>query len=405
MSATDLAILGGEAQFTESIHVGRPNVGNVDAFLIRVRRILESGRLTNDGESVREFEEHIADLVGTRYCVAMSNGTIALEIAIRALGLVDEVIIPAFTFVATAHAFMWQGIRPVFCDIDPDTHHIDPRAIEALVSHRTSGILGVHLWGRPCDVDALSEIAKRHGLTLLFDACHALDVERGGQRVGSFGVCEVFSFHATKFLNTLEGGAVVTNDSQLAEKLRFMRNFGFSGEDCVAHLGTNGKMNEISAAMGLTLLESIDDIVAVNKANYEAYRAAIDGIAGLSVMEYPAGGRYNYQHVVMMVDEGTAGLSRNDAVAVLRAENVLARRYFYPGCHRMKPYSAMHEYAHVRLPVTDDVAARVVVLPTGPQLNEDGIASIGAILRRAIEVKPRQAYGDLTGSVLTGMPE
>jgi dTDP-4-amino-4,6-dideoxygalactose transaminase len=384
MSTTDLAALGGEPEFDEPLHVGRPNVGDSERFIDRVRDILQSGWLTNDGQYVREFEERIAELSGTRHCIAMSNGTVALEIASRALGLVDEVIVPAFTFVATAHALMWQGIRPVFCDIDPVTHHLDPDAIEPLINHRTSGILAVHLWGRPCDVDALGEIATRHGMPLLFDACHALGVEQGGRRVGTFGACEIFSFHATKFLNTLEGGAVVTDDAELAEKLRFMRNFGFCGEDCVAHLGTNGKMNEVSAAMGLTLLEEMDDIVAVNEANYHAYASAIESVPGLAVLEYPAEGRFNYQHVVAVVDEDEAGMGRDALVGVLRAENVLARRYFYPGCHRMKPYSAMHEYAGVSLPVTDDVAARVVVLPTGPQLGKDDIARIGEILQLAV---------------------
>jgi len=392
MSATELAILGGDPEFAEPLHVGRPNVGDVDRFLARVRRILDAGWLTNDGPCVRELEQRIADLTGVRHCVAMSSGTAALEIAGRALGLVDEVILPAFTFIATAHALMWQGIRPVFCDIDPHSQQIDPGALEALISHRTSGILGVHLWGRPCDVDALTEIARRHGLPLFFDACHALGVERHGRRVGGSGACEVFSFHATKILNTLEGGAVVTNDSELAEKLRFMRNFGFSGEDCVAHLGTNGKMNEISAAMGLTLLEELDALMSVNEACYQAYAREIESLPGLDLVEYPADGRYNYQHVVMMVDKDEAGLARDDVVAVLRAENVLARRYFYPGCHRMKPYAAMHEYASVDLPVTDDVAARVVVLPTGPQLTEDGIARIGGLLRRALDSGPRIAH-------------
>ena len=392
MSATELAILGGEPEFAEPLHVGRPNVGDIDRFFARVRRILDAGWLTNDGPCVREFEQRIADLAGVRHCVAMSSGTAALEIASRALGLVDEVILPAFTFVATAHALMWQGIRPVFCDIDPGSHQIDPGALEALINHRTSGILGVHLWGQPCDVDALTEIAKRHGMPIMFDACHALGVERHGRRVGGSGACEVFSFHATKILNTLEGGAVVTNDSQLAEKLRFMRNFGFSGEDCVAHLGTNGKMNEISAAMGLTLLEELDDLVGINEANYHAYAREIESVPGLNLMEYPSDGQYNYQHVVMMVDEDEAGLARDDVVDVLRAENVLARRYFYPGCHRMKPYAAMHEYASVNLPVTDDVAARVVVLPTGPQLTEDGISRIGGLLRRALDSGPRIAH-------------
>lgn len=392
MSATELAILGGEPEFAEPLHVGRPNVGDIDRFFARVRRILDAGWLTNDGPCVREFEQRIADLAGVRHCVAMSSGTAALEIASRALGLVDEVILPAFTFVATAHALMWQGIRPVFCDINPGSHQIDPGALEALINHRTSGILGVHLWGQPCDVDALTEIAKRHGMPIMFDACHALGVERNGRRVGGSGACEVFSFHATKILNTLEGGAVVTNDSQLAEKLRFMRNFGFSGEDCVAHLGTNGKMNEISAAMGLTLLEELDDLVGINEANYHAYAREIESVPGLTLMEYPPDGQYNYQHVVMMVDETEAGLARDDVVDVLRAENVLARRYFYPGCHRMKPYAAMHEYASVNLPVTDDVAARVLVLPTGPQLTEDGISRIGGLLRRALASGPRIAH-------------
>jgi dTDP-4-amino-4,6-dideoxygalactose transaminase len=385
MSTKQLAILGGAAEFDEPLHVGRPNVGGTEAFLARVRAVLESGWLTNDGPYVREFEERIADLSGTRYCVAMSNGTVALEIAARALGLVDEVIVPAFTFIATAHALMWQGIRPVFCDIDPQTHHIDPQAIEPLINHRTSGILAVHLWGQPCDVDALSEIANRHGLRLLFDACHALGVEGRGIKVGGSGACEIFSFHATKFLNTLEGGAVVTNDPQLAEKLRFMRNFGFCGEDCVAHLGTNGKMNEVSAAMGLTLLDDMDAIIAVNEDNYMAYADEIAGVSGLTLLAYPETGAYNYQHVVAIVDEAEAGLTRDELIAILRAENILARRYFYPGCHRMKPYSAMHEYAGVRLPVTDDVAARVVVFPTGPQLSGPAIARIGEILRLAVE--------------------
>jgi dTDP-4-amino-4,6-dideoxygalactose transaminase len=314
----------------------------------------------------------------------MSNGTVALEIASKALGLVGEVITPAFTFIATAHALLWQGIRPVFCDIDPVTHHLDPKLVEGLINHRTSGILGVHLWGRACDVDALAEIADRHGIPLLFDACHALGVEHGGRSVGGFGRCEVFSFHATKYLNTLEGGAVVTDDPQLAEKMRFMRNFGFCGEDCVSHLGTNGKMNEVSAVMGLLLLEDVDGLVATNKSIYEAYVRSLDGLSGLAILPYPSGGRFNYQHVVVMVDEVKAGLTRDELVAVLRAENVLARRYFYPGCHRMKPYSAMHEYAGLHLPVTDDVAARVIVLPTGRQLGENGAARIGSLLRLAL---------------------
>jgi len=347
--------------------------------------------LTNNGPYVLEFEREISSLTATAHCIAMANGTVALEIASRAMGLRGEVILPAFTFVATAHALMWQGIRPVFCDIHRGTHHLDAAAVEALVTHQTSGILGVHLWGRGCDVDALEIIARRHGIPLLFDACHALGATLGGRRIGGFGACEVLSFHATKFINTLEGGAIVTNDDELAEKVRFMRNFGFSGEDSVAHLGTNGKMNEVSAAMGLTLLESWDSLLAANERSYRAYCREIAPISGLEVLEYPVGENYNYQYVIVMVDEAILGLGRDELVAVLRAENLLARRYFYPGCHRMKPYSAMYQYSGLSLPVTDDVASRVVVMPTGAQLDDEGIARIGAVLRIAAAHAPRIA--------------
>jgi len=390
-SASDLAVLGGTPAFTAPLHVGRPNVGNTEAFLARVKDILDREWLTNNGPYVTEFEEKIAELAGTKHCVAMANGTVALEIATRALGLRGEVIVPAFTFVATAHALMWQGIRPVFCEIDKRTHHIDPDAVDALINQHTSGILGVHLWGRGCRVDALAAVARRHGVPLMFDACHALGATWGGKAIGGFGRCEVFSFHATKFLNTLEGGAVVTDDAELAEKMRLMRNFGFAGEDRVVHLGTNGKMNEISAAMGLTLLEDRENLQRINEHNYLAYREELAAIPGVELLEYPAGERYNYQYIVLTIDENVFGLTRDETITVLRAENVLARRYFYPGCHRMKPYSAMHEYAHVRLPVTDDVARRVVVLPTGPQVDPEGIARIGDVLRQAARHAPRVA--------------
>ena len=181
----------------------------------------------------------------------MCNATVALEIAIRAMGMSGEVIVPSFTFVATAHALQWQEITPVFCDIDPRTHNLDPNRIEEMITPRTTGIIGVHVWGRPCAVDALAEIAQRRHLKLLFDAAHAFGCSYQGQMIGNFGDAEVFSFHATKFFNTFEGGAVVTNDDELAAKMRLMKNFGFHGYDNVIYVGTNGKMSEVSAAMGL----------------------------------------------------------------------------------------------------------------------------------------------------------
>ena len=338
LSLEGLAVFGGGPRFAEKLHVGRPNVGDKERLMQRISDVVDSRWLTNDGPYAREFEERIAELVGVRHCVATCNATIGLEVAAQAAGLSGEVIVPSLTFVATAHALRWIGLKPVFCDVDPLTHNIDPERVEEKVSPHTTAMLGVHLWGRPCDVEALEEISTRHGLKLMFDAAHAFGCSRGGRMVGGFGDAEVFSFHATKFFNTLEGGAIVTNDDGLAEKARLMKNFGFSGYDQVTELGVNGKMNEFSAAMGLTSLESLDEFVAVNRRNYEHYRDSLRDVPGIRLADYDEGESNNYQYVVLEVDEEEAGIRRDDLVEVLWAENVVARRYFYPGCHRMEPY-------------------------------------------------------------------
>ncbi|MCZ8092138.1 MAG: aminotransferase class I/II-fold pyridoxal phosphate-dependent enzyme, partial [Acidovorax sp.] len=208
---------GSILKFSSPLHVGRPNIPNKDIFLSYVGEILENQWLTNNGPLVQRFEQQVAERLGVKHCVAMCNGTIALEIAIRALGLSGEVIVPSWTFVATAHALYWQGITPVFADIDPVTHNLDPVAVRKMITPRTSGIIGVHLWGRAAPVEALKDIAEEYGLKLMFDAAHAFGSSYRGHSIGCFGTCEVFSFHATKSFNTMEGGAVTTNDDELAE--------------------------------------------------------------------------------------------------------------------------------------------------------------------------------------------
>ncbi|MBV9268734.1 MAG: aminotransferase class I/II-fold pyridoxal phosphate-dependent enzyme, partial [Acidobacteriaceae bacterium] len=255
---SELAILGGKPAFDAPLHVGRPNIGDRERLLARINDMLDRRWLSNNGPFVNEFEEKLKSYLGVRHCIPMCNGTVALEIAIRALGLKGEVIVPSFTFIATAHALQWQEITPVFCDLDPRTHTIDPAQVQRLITPRTTGIIGVHVWGKVCDVESLCEIARRRKLALMFDASHALGCSWRGTMVGNFGSAEVFSFHATKFLNTFEGGAIATNDDELAAKIRLMKNFGFRGYDNVEYIGTNGKMTEISAAMGLTGLESLD---------------------------------------------------------------------------------------------------------------------------------------------------
>lgn len=380
----ELAICGGRPAFSEKLFVGRPNFGNRAKFLERVDDLLDRRWFTNNGPYVQEFETRIADLIGVKHCIVMCNATIALEIAIKALGLTGEVIVPSFTFIATAHALWWQNIKPVFCDIDPHDHNIDPEQIEALITPRTTGIIGVHLWGNACDIARLSDIAQRRRLKLLFDAAHAFCCSYQGRMIGNFGDAEVFSFHATKFFNTFEGGAVATNNDELAAKIRLMKNFGFAGYDDVAYLGTNGKMSEISAAMGLTSLESLTDFIEVNRRNHEQYQEHLVGIPGIRLFSFNREERNNYQYVVLEIDQNEAGLSRDQLLNILWAENIIARRYFYPGCHRMEPYRSQYSQQELSLPVTEAVSTRILSLPNGTAVNARSIDLICSVLNTSI---------------------
>lgn len=378
----DLAVFGGKPAFDSVLHVGRPNIGDRAKLLERLNRMLDQRWLTNHGPLVCEFEAKTAKHLGVKHCLAVCNATVGLEIAIRALDMEGEVIVPAMTFVATAHALQWQEIKPVFCDIDPVTFNVDPASAEELVGPRTTGILGVHLWGRPCAVEALTDIARRHQLKLLFDAAHAFGCTHRGVPVGSFGDAEVFSFHATKMVNAFEGGMIATNDDSLAKKMRLMTNFGFAGYDDVAYIGTNGKMSEASAAMGLTSLESYEEFARVNERNYDHYRLKLDGVPGVRFIEYDRTEINNFHYVIVEIGGG-AGLTRDRLMKILWAENVQARRYFYPGCHRMEPYRTLYPDASVRLPVVESASKRVLALPTGTAVGPPEIDAIASIIRFA----------------------
>jgi len=379
-SMDEFALFNGTPLFKESLHVGRPNLGRQDRFLDRVNTLWDRHWLTNAGPYVREFESKIAKYVGVKHCIATCNGTIALELVARAMGLKGEVIVPSFTFVATANALQWQAITPVFCDIEEKNYTIDPKRIEQLITPRTRGIIGVHLWGRACNITALTDIAKRHNLGLLFDASHAFGVTYRGKSIGQFGGAEVFSFHATKFLNSFEGGAVVTNSDELARKLRLMKNFGFTATDQADYLGINGKMSEIQAAMGLTSFESVEDFIAINQANYRQYQKLLDPIPGISVIPFNGDENYNYQYISLDIDEGLTGINRDSLMKVLHAERIRARRYFYPGCHNMEPYRSYFPNAKLLLPVTEKVMRRVLCLPTGTSIGKDTITAICGLI-------------------------
>jgi dTDP-4-amino-4,6-dideoxygalactose transaminase len=384
-SLNELALFGGPTAFEHKLHVGRPNIGDRADFLARVEGILDSRWLTNYGACVQELEAKLSRHLEVRHCITVCNATIGLEIAIRALGLEGEVIVPSMTFVATAHALQWQQITPVFCDIDPHTHCIDPDAVERLITARTTGIVGVHLWGRPCAIDPLQAIADRHKLTLMFDAAHAFGCTYGGRKIGNFGRAEVFSFHATKFFNTFEGGAITTNDDELAAKIRLMTNFGFAGYDKVVHIGTNGKMNEVSAAMGLTSLQSVGDFIAVNERNHRAYSRGLAAIPGMRLCAFDEREQNNFQYVVVEYTPAPNGLGRDELVRALWSENVMARKYFWPGCHRMEPYLTLYPEAAARLPRTEEVAARLLVLPTGTGVSVEEIDALCKLLALLVE--------------------
>lgn len=369
------------------LYVGTPNVGDRDALLARINDMLDRRWLSNNGPLVQEFEQKICELLGVKHAIAMCNATVALEIASKALDLKGEVILPSYTFIATAHALQWQGITPVFADMDPATHNIDPAKIEALITPRTTGIVGVHVWGKAADTQAIGKITTKHNLKVMYDASHGFGCSAGGRMLGGFGECEVFSFHATKFINCFEGGAVTTNNDELAEKMRLMRNFGFKGFDNVIYLGVNGKMSEVCAAMGLTSLEAMEDIVKVNKRNYLTYCEELRPVAGVSVIQYDPAERNNYQYVVIEVDPEVCPRNRDEIVEALHAENVIARKYFWPGCHRMEPYSTTQPDAWKRLPETERVAARVIVLPTGQTVHEETVRRVCRIIKDAVAAR------------------
>lgn len=369
----DLAVFGGQPAFPAPVYMGVPNIGDRRKFMSMVEDMFDRRMLSNRGPLAREFEGRVADLLGVKHCVATCNATAALQLAMRSTGLTGEVIVPSFTFPATPHSVQWLGMKPIFCDVDPETGNLDPDLLASVITPKTTGILAVHLWGRACEVDRLAKFARTYGVTMLYDSAHAFGCSTGGRMIGGFGAAEIFSFHATKFVNSFEGGALVTNDGALAERARMMSNFGIVSESEVAMAGTNGKMSEIAAAMGLISLDAMPAFIARNKENYECYKAELSGVPGMRVLTFDERERNNYQYVVLDVDAVLAGVSRDVLHKLLQGENIMGRRYFTPGCHRTEAY---RHQVHAPLHRTEELAERLLVLPTGTSM---GTAEIGRL--------------------------
>ena len=379
-AASELAILGGPPAFAEPLHVGRPNVGDREAVLRAIGEAMDERWLSNNGAKLLAFERRLSEQLGGLHCVATCNATLGLQIVMRALGVEGEVVLPALTFVATAHAVAWERLTPVFADVDPESLCMGPAQAAAQVGPETGALLSVHLWGRSADPEGLEQLARDCGLPLVYDAAHALGCSRDGRPLASFGDAAVLSFHATKVANSFEGGVVVTADRELAERVATMRNFGFVDEDEIVGLGTNAKMSEAAAAMGLASLDSLEEFLAADRRNYLAYAEALAGVPGVRLLPLDPE-QANCHHVTIAVDGDAAGLDRDALRAALVAENVLARRYFYPGCHRVPPYD---QGPAPQLPVTDAALERCLSLPTGTAVDPDDVARIGQIVQLAV---------------------
>jgi dTDP-4-amino-4,6-dideoxyglucose len=390
---SDLALFGSPPAFAAPLHVGRPNIGDRQAILSAIDEALDERWLSNAGAKLQAFEARLSEQLGGLHCVAVCNATLGLQIVLRALGVEGEVVIPAFTFVATAHAVAWERSVPVFADVETATLCMGGAEAEAQIGPDTAALLGVHLWGRHADLPGLEQLAGERGLPLIFDAAHALGCASEGRPLACFGDAAVLSFHATKVANTFEGGAVVTADADLAERVATMRNFGFVDEDEVVGLGTNAKMSEAGAAMGLASLAALDGFLDHNRRNYAAYAAALGDLSGIELLPFDPPEDANCHHIAATVDPERAGLDRDDLKDILTAENVLARRYFYPGCHRLPPYSATPAGP---LPVTERALARCISLPTGSAVGEAEIATIGQLVRLALS-DPGAVRGRLHG--------
>jgi dTDP-4-amino-4,6-dideoxygalactose transaminase len=351
-----------------------------DEFLEEVRGILESKQLTN-GAYVRKFEEAAAEYLGVEHCVAVSSCTAGLLLVLKALDLRGEVILPSFTFHATAHAVVWNGLTPVFADCDAKTFCVAPEAVRAQVSIRTAGILAVHLFGNPAAVKELEEIASELQIPLVFDAAHAFGSISRGKHVGGFGTAEVFSFSPTKLVVAGEGGLVATRDARLAEKLRAARNYGDAGNYDPEVLGVNARMSEINAAMALHGLAGLDARIERRNEIRLRYERNLRDVAGIRFQEVSEGGRSTFKDFSAIVDEKEFGHSRDWLVELLHLENIGARKYFSPPVHRQKLYSAMWDGR--ALPVTDSVSDGVVSLPIYSSLTDESVDKVCEVIRRA----------------------
>jgi dTDP-4-amino-4,6-dideoxygalactose transaminase len=368
------------------IYVTRPQLPPLEDFLPYLREIWTSHILTNAGPFHERLEQALCDYLGVSHLSLFSNATIGLVTSLQALRVSGEVITTPYSFVATAHSLLWNGLKPVFVDIDPETLNLDPSRVEAAITPQTTAILGVHVYGHPCDVGAIERIADTYNLKVLYDAAHAFGVEIEGGSVLRHGDLSVLSFHATKVFNTFEGGAVISPDAKTKQRIDHLKNFGFVDEVTVVAPGINGKMNEVSAAFGLLQLQTIDEALGRRAAIDARYRQLLRDVPGIRCVGLSNETRANYAYFPILVGRDFA-VSRDELFALLRQQGIIARRYFYPLISDFPMYRALPSAAHSNLPVARRVANEILCLPIYPDLPLDAVDRIVWILRSAGEAR------------------
>ena len=391
-SIEDLAILGAKAAFQKHIPVGQLNVPDWERFEVMFRDIFARQYYTNHGPLAEELENKLCENFGVKHVVCMTNATIALMIAAKAMGLDGKVICPAFTFVATAQSITWAGLEPVFCDINSKTHQMSVEGVAALIDSDVSAICGVHLWGNPCNPQELQSLAKENSLHLYFDAAHAFGASSSGVQIGNFGDMEVFSFHEDMILNATEGGCVCTNDDYLASRLRNIRSSYGAGEVVNIPLTGNGRMSEAQAAMALLSLEDYSNNRSRNKTHFNLYDELLSEIPGVRLLQPPENSVSNYQYIVIEVTPNEFGLSRDLLQKILFAENIISEKYFSPGIHRTIPFCNDIPDNIDTFSRTDQLCKKIMQLPSGQQVTKDCIEVICGIIGIAHKNSPKLSH-------------
>ncbi len=363
------------------VYVTQPSMPPLEEFTDYLKQIWDSKWLTNNGRFHKELEQALCNYLGVKYISLFSNGTLALITALQTLRITGEVITTPFSFVATTHALWWNGIKPVFVDIEPDYYNINPEKIEAAITPKTTAILPVHVYGNPCNVNKIQAIADTYGLKLIYDACHAFGVSVSGNSVMNFGDISVLSFHATKVYTTIEGGAIVCHDEKTKKRIDYLKNFGFANETTVVAPGINAKMNEVQAAYGLLQLKYVDNNIEKRKRITQIYREKLKDLKGIRILNDIEGIRHNYAYFPILINASEYGLTRDEVYERLKERNIFGRRYFYPLISEFPTYKGLPSSAPDNLPVSEKVANQVICLPIYPDLEEDVVVKITEILK------------------------